>query len=319
LSKKLQIRFRKYDHKQDFLPVRDFLVETYTLLDKPINWRLDRWNYARYFVIPMIGAYAKDPVSPQDSLQAIRWWEDHIRLWENDEGSVVAVTAFEHPWPGDVFFLRHPEYDFLLDEMFEDAEENLVHPDNKTLRIHIYEHDEPLRAVAQRRGYQKKDEWFEEDTEFVIRGELPEPKLPGGFTIQSMADENDLERRRKAFGRGFNHEDPKEWPSLFSYQELQKAPDYRRDRDLYIVAPDGEYVSFCILWWDERNRMGILEPVGTVPEHRRKGLARAVVYEAIRRAAALGAEKVVVGAGMEFYLAIGFEKVHTNYVWLKEF
>ena len=50
--------------------------------------------------------------------------------------------------------------------------------------------------------------------------------------------------------------------------------------------------------------MGILEPVGTVPEHRRRGLGRAVVYEAIRRAAALGAEKVVVGAGLAFYLAM---------------
>jgi GNAT superfamily N-acetyltransferase len=315
----MQGRLRKYDHDQDFVPVRDFLVDTYTALDKPLNWRLDRWNYARYFVIPMIGAYGKDPVSPQDSLKAIRWWEDHIRLWENTQGQVVAVTAFEYPWLGDLFFLRHPAYDFLLEEMLVDAEENLIQPDEKTLRIHIYEHDEPLRAVAQSRGYQKKEEWFEEDTEFVIRGELPAPDLPEGFTLRSMADDNDLERRRKAFGRGFNHEDPDEWPSLFSYQELQRAPDYHPDRDLYVVAPDGEFVSFCILWWDERNRMGILEPVGTVPEHRRKGLARAVVYEAIRRADALGAQKVVVGAGLEFYLAIGFEKVHTSHVWLKEF
>ena len=153
----------------------------------------------------------------------------------------------------------------------------------------------------------------------VIRGRLAGSSLPEGFAIQSMADENDLERRRKAFGRGFNHEDPKEWPSLFSYQELQSAPDYRKEQDLYVVAPDGEFVSFCILWWDERNRIGILEPMGTVPEHRRKGLARAVVHEAVRRAAALGAEKVVVGAGLEFYLAIGFEKKYANCGWVKEF
>jgi predicted N-acetyltransferase YhbS len=313
-----KIEFRKYDHTRDFLRVRDFLSATYALVDNPINWRLDRWNYARYFVIPMIGAYAKDPVSAKDSLQAIRLWEDRIRLWEDDGGRILAVTAMEYPWLGEVFFLRHPKDNSLLDDMFEDAEGNLAHPDNRNLWIHIHEHDEPLKAVAQRRGFRKDAERFEEDTEFIIRGELPEPDLPEGFVIRSMADENDLERRRKAFGRGFNHEDPKEWPNLFSYQELQRAPDYRKDRDLYVVAPDGEYVSFCILWWDERNRMGILEPVGTVPEHRRKGLARAVVYEAIRRAAALGAEKVVVGAGLEFYLAIGFQKVRTCYAWVKE-
>jgi predicted N-acetyltransferase YhbS len=310
---------RDYDPDQDFVRVRDFLVDTYASVEQPVNWRLDRWNYARYFVIPMIGAYGKEPVSPQDSRQAIRWWEDHIRVWEDDRGQVVAVTALEYPWPGDVFFLRRPGYDFLLEEMFEDAEDNLIQPDKHTLQIHVYDHDGPLEAVARRRRYEKNEEWFEKDTEFVIRRQLPAPDLPEGFTIRTMADDNDLERRRKAFGRGFNHEDPNEWPSLFSYQELQKAPDYRPERDLYVVAPDGEFVSFCILWWDERNRMGILEPVGTTPEHRRKGLARAVVYEAIRRAAALGAQKVVVGAGLQFYLDIGFEKVHTSYVWLKQF
>jgi ribosomal protein S18 acetylase RimI-like enzyme len=315
----MKVRLRRYDDRRDFSRIRDFLVDTYAMLDRPVNWRLERWNYARYFVIPMIGAYAKDPVSPDDSIKAIRMWADSIRLWEDSGGNVVAVTALEYPWLGDVFFLRHPDYDALLGEMFQDAEERLVHPEEGTLRTHIYEHDEPLKMMAQRRGYQRNADWFEEDTEFVIQGELPKPDLPAGFVLQSMADENDLGRRRKAFGRGFNHEDPREWPNLFSYQELQKAPDYHQEQDLYVVAPDGEFVSFCILWWDERNRMGILEPVGTVPEHRRRGLARAVVSEAIRQAAALGAEKVVVGAGLEFYLALGFKRTQTSYVWLKEF
>jgi hypothetical protein len=81
---------RDYDPDQDFVRVRDFLVDTYASVEQPVNWRLDRWNYARYFVIPMIGAYGKEPVSPQDSRQAIRWWEDHIRVWEDDRGQVVA-------------------------------------------------------------------------------------------------------------------------------------------------------------------------------------------------------------------------------------
>jgi hypothetical protein len=259
---------RRYNDKQDFARVRDFLVDTYALLDRPINWRLERWNYARYFVIPMIGAYGKDPVSPEDSRKAIQMWADSIRLWEDGEGEVVAVTALEYPWLGDVFFLRHPDF-YALEEMFEDAERSLVHPEKRTLCVHIYEHDEQLKAIAQNRGYERDAHRYEEDSEFSIRGGLPQSDLPEGFTIRSMADENDLERRRKAFGRGFNHEDPKEWPSLFSYRELQKAPDYRKEQDLYVVAPDGEFVSFCILWWDEQNRIGILEPVGTVPEHRR--------------------------------------------------
>lgn len=314
----MTVRQCKYDDRRDFCRVRDFLVDTYALLEKPVNWRLERWNYARYFVIPMVGAYGQDSVSSEVSQKAIDRWAEYTRLWENDRGEVVAVTALEYPQQGDVFFLRHPDHDHVLDEMFEDAERTLVDPEKGTLSIHVYEHDLPLQAVARQRGY-RKEEWFEEDTELAIRGELPEPVLPEGFRIQSMADDNDLERRRKAFGRGFDHEDPVEWPSLSSCQELQKAPDYRQDRDLYVVAPDGEFVSFCILWWDERNRLGILEPVGTVPEHRRRGLGRAAVLEAIRRVAALGAERVFVGSDQAFYLSLGFELTYAGHHWEKEF
>jgi predicted N-acetyltransferase YhbS len=154
---------------------------------------------------------------------------------------------------------------------------------------------------------------------FTVQGNLPDYTLPEGYRLQSMADENDLERRRKAFGLGFNHPDPKDWPSLLAYQGLQEAPDYRRELDLYVVAPDGEFASFCIAWWDERNRIASLEPVGTVPEHRRKALARAVVLEAIRQVAALGAEEVFVGSDQAFYLSLGFELKYAGHHWKKGF
>jgi predicted N-acetyltransferase YhbS len=125
--------------------------------------------------------------------------------------------------------------------------------------------------------------------------------------------------KREIFGRAFNHPDPAEWPSAFSYEELQKAPDYRRDLDLYIVGPDGKYVACCIAWYDSYNRMGILEPVGTHPAFRGLGLGREVVLEGIRRAANLGADKVWVGSGQRFYEAIGFQKTCVSYRWTKKF
>ena len=118
---------------------------------------------------------------------------------------------------------------------------------------------------------------------------------------------------------GPSHTDPSEWPSAFSYEELQKAPDYHKDQDLYIVGPDGKYVSCCIVWYDGKNKMGILEPVGTHPDFRRKGFGREVVMEGIRRAAAFGAEKVCVGSGQQFYEAIGFQKKYVSYAWTRQF
>ena len=86
-----------------------------------------------------------------------------------------------------------------------------------------------------------------------------------------------------------------------------------------MVGPDGEAVSCCIVWYDERNRKGILEHVGTHLDFRRKGFGRQVVLEGIRRAAALGAERVWVSSSQQFYLALGFQVKQVSYGWVKQF
>jgi predicted N-acetyltransferase YhbS len=308
---------KPYHPDPDFLRVRDFLSETWGLPGKPLNWRIERWNYARYFVIPMIGAYGKKETTVEDSLAGIRWWEEQAAIWENERGEIVGVIGLEYPWRGDAFLLRHPDYDAILPEMLDYVERVLVDPEKRRLTIHIYDYDAAQQALAQQRGYCRIAD-PEVDSVYTI-GEIPEPNLPPGFCLRSMADEQDIEKRREMFGRSFNHTDPAEWPSAFSYQELQRAPDYRKEQDLYVVAPSGQYVSGCIIWYDARSRIGILEPVGTHPDYRRRGFGREVVLEAIRRAKSLGAQKVWVGSGQLFYQALGFQKTLTSYAWEKNF
>jgi predicted N-acetyltransferase YhbS len=309
----MKASLRKYKPEQDFRRIRDFLVDTYQIAGKRQNWSLERWNYTRYFVAPLRGTYR------QDSLKAIRLWEDTIGVWENDENEIVGVVSSEseqYPELGEAFFQRHPQYTYLLTEMLDYAEATFT--DKKTLKIHIYEHDKPFQALAQERSYQKDAEHPEYDSVFIIKN-MPEPKLPEGYVVQSMADENNIELRREVVGRAFDHVEPSEWPSVFTYEELQKAPDYRKELDLYIVSPDGKYISCCIIWYDGKNKMGILEPVGTHPDYRLRGFGRAVVMEGVRRVAALGAEKVWVGSGQEFYEAIGFRKEYASHTWTKKF
>ena len=42
------------------------------------------------------------------------------------------------------------------------------------------------------------------------------------------------------------------------------------------------------------------------------------MLEGIRRAAELGATRAIVGSGLEFYRAMGFERVFAYYPWYKE-
>ena len=66
---------------------------------------------------------------------------------------------------------------------------------------------------------------------------------------------------------------PSDWAPASAFREMQRAPDYRQDLDLFIVAPNGDTVSFCTIWIDERNKYGKFEPVGTHAGYQGMGLA----------------------------------------------
>lgn len=316
--------FRKYHPETDFVRVRDFLIETFSLTEKPLNWKLERWNYARYFITPMLVTHGIGEPDLGAVKAAVQLWNDSIAIWENEAGEIIGVVNIEHSdknhsgW-GEAFFQHHPDHNNLLPDMLEYAETYLCNPENKQVTIPIYDYDEAMIAAVQSRGYQKNDKYTLWDSVYQVTKGISMPTLPKGYSLHSMADEgSDIDKRLKAFGVGFNHPEPMDWPSRISYQGLQQAPNYRPNLDIYVVSPGGEYVSFCIAWWDEVNQIASLEPVGTAPAHRSKGLARAAVQEAVRRVAELGARRIFVGSDQRFYLAIGFELTLPAHHWVKK-
>jgi len=321
----MKTKLRKYNPETDFFRVRDFLVETFSLTQKPINWKLERWNYARYYILPMLVTEGVGEPNYKAVDAAVQLWNEITGIWENEIGEIVGMVNIEHAdkthsgW-GEAFIQRHPGYDVNLPEILDYAETYLRNKEKNKIFIPIYDYDKDLIAAVQARDYSKTEKHTLWDAVFTVDDEIPEAILPDGYHLQSMADEgSDIDKRRKVFGVGFNHPDPKDWPSRLSYQGLQQAPNYHSDLDIYVVAPDGEYVACCIGWWDEVNKIASLEPVATDPAYRRKGLARAAVYETIRRTAKLGAKRVFVGSGQEFYLSLGFELTYPAHHWVKQF
>jgi ribosomal protein S18 acetylase RimI-like enzyme len=104
---------------------------------------------------------------------------------------------------------------------------------------------------------------------------------------------------------------------------VQRAPLYRRDLDLVAVAPGGEFASFCTVWFDNVNRMGVFEPVGTAPAHQRRGLGKAVMSEGLRRLKHLGATLATVGSYSNeagaLYSSLGFTEYDLLERWRIEF
>lgn len=137
--------------------------------------------------------------------------------------------------------------------------------------------------------------------------DLPEPALPPGFTARSVRCQQDLDRRvavhRAAWPNSRVTED--------SYRNVMAAWPYRADLDWIVEAPDGEFAASCLIWLDDQNAVGELEPVGTGERFRARGLGRAVCLAAMHALRAAGGREAIVvspdGWGSpSLYPALGF-------------
>ncbi|MEU7478818.1 GNAT family N-acetyltransferase [Lentzea sp. NPDC042327] len=139
--------------------------------------------------------------------------------------------------------------------------------------------------------------------------DIAQPVLPAGFRFRT-ADEAGPEAVVRA------HVDA--WAgstySPRSYEGVRQTAAYRGDLHVLVEAPDGTMACSAIMWLDEVNRTAEFEPVGTHPEHRRRGLASAVLLHGMRLARAAGAVHVTVAclgadehpSARELYYGVGF-------------
>jgi GNAT superfamily N-acetyltransferase len=119
--------------------------------------------------------------------------------------------------------------------------------------------------------------------------ELEQPVLPAGFRFRT-ADEAGPEAAVQAHVAAWA-------PSAYtirSYHAVRQTAAYRGDLHVLVEAPDGTMACSAIMWFDEANKTVEFEPVGTHPDYRRLGLARAMMLHAMRLARAVGATHATV-------------------------
>jgi ribosomal protein S18 acetylase RimI-like enzyme len=68
-----------------------------------------------------------------------------------------------------------------------------------------------------------------------------------------------------------------------NYSRLRSASVYDPELDVVLEDASGRFLSYCIGWLDIANGFGHFEPVGCRPDFTRRGYARAVTLEGMRR------------------------------------
>jgi mycothiol synthase len=306
----MKLSMRPYRDDSDFWRIRAFLRQVFVLNDRRgWSWQADRFDYWRWHGAENMG---HGPL------------EEKVALWEDTDGRIVAVLNSEDP--GHAHLQLHPDHGTpeLQAAMVNVAEQKLVVPaadGRRRLVVWAHSSDAQRQEILAGRGYSRAAR-----TEYqrwrTLDAPLPEAPLPDGFLVRALRGVDEFPARSYLSWQAFHPDQPdSDYKGWEWYANIQRAPLYRRQLDLVAVAPDGEFASFCTVWFDDVTRTGAFEPVGTAPAYQRRGLARAVIVEGLRRLRALGATLAFIGSSEEaahnLYASVGFTDYLLYVPWVQ--
>jgi GNAT superfamily N-acetyltransferase len=240
----------------------------------------------------------------------VAWaWAFLPRQVRRNDGSVRDVTG------ASLSYQVHPDHTELVDEVI-DWYDQVPAGLERTVSPTTAEEFSLERWAAH--GYQTDPEaigdtgvWTQLNERDLLT-DVEGPVLPGGYRFRT-ADEVGPEAAVRA------HVDA--WaPTGYtaqSYEDVRQTAAYRGDLHVLVEAPDATMASSTIMWLDQANRTVEFEPVGTHPDHRRLGLARAMMLHGMHLARAAGATHATVvclGApghpgARRLYYGLGFREL----------
>lgn len=206
-------------------------------------------------------------------------WEDRKELagfaeWNEAEKSLETQT--------------HPRYAGAeLDAQMLHWAEAAPRPDGGAngLSTLAAEANTSLVAMLNARGFERQENYINHHRCFLDVPLNAAPPLPDGYQVRHLASgTEEVAARVQGHRAGWQSEKM----TIEHYRRLMNAPGYRPELDIVVVAPDGAFVATGNCWLDERSGAGLFEPVSTHPDHRRRGLGRALIHHGLQQLQALG-------------------------------
>lgn len=272
----------------------------------------------------MSAAWRSGTANVAESPAAIEWWYalsfpdplgGHLRLW-SDGDRPVAWSWHEppeietHVWTGDAA-IDSAAYRWILATVVEET-------GDADLAAFAAEDDAMSIGVLDDLGFRPEGRRLSQWQRRASEGRLPPTALPHGYRIRGLRGPEEFPARVALHRAAF----PASRLTVEKYERLLTVPHYRVDDDLVVEAPDGSLAAFALGWLDRVGRVAEFEPVGTHPDHQRRGLSRAVLTSGLQRFFDAGARIVQVYSDASeapaeaLYEAIGFRRraFHQRYV-----
>lgn len=290
------ISARPFGSEDDYACLRQMVIETIAVGDERHYGTVGDLDWWRYTDNDPRGIFA-------------------TQLWFAPDGAIIGCA-----WPvkNEIVLLTDPRHRAIEAAMLDWAEErHRASGSDAPLTAYSFDSDEARVALLRARGYRRQEHGYRY-RRMALDGPLPALPPPAGYTVRNLGGDDEVEARVAVHRAAFA-------PSRMTVEKhraVMAAPTYRRDLDLVAVAPDGTLAAYALGWFDAANRIGVFEPVGTEPAHQRRGLARAVLAEGLRRFRALGARVAYIMADTDnvvsnrAYEAVGFRLVDVDHQWI---
>jgi predicted N-acetyltransferase YhbS len=220
-----------------------------------------------------------------------------ITVFKDSGGTIVGTALFDTEYENGWYVLHSVSDEKLLRQMTAYINDVDSAP---TIKANL--NDIALCKLLEEMNFKKQF------SEYVLAVNLSHDlsyRLPTGFCINEQNAPIDEWQWRLVIHRGFDHDGI---PQTLSGEAAEAEKHLQTKEYIKTFAiKNGEYAAHCGLWYNG-GETAYIEPVATVPEYRRKGLGKAVVYEALRRAKNQGAKRAIVISEQDFYQNIGMSK-----------
>ena len=309
----MAIRMRDYHWEKDFESVRKFLADIFRIRKAYTNWIPSELENLKF------GPGGTEYRDEED---------EYLKIWEAfDEAQQITlrIIAVSYTKPsGGCWLSVHPNYTSVAREIVlwmwnrvKEMKGGKVEEVN--MKFVVDDDDEDLILLLSDLGFQKGE--IEGDKQ-VRSVDLPVPtySIPEGYTIRNAVIEKDFLKYREVQTTVFPHIVSM---SMELLQLFSTASFYQEDLDIVAVDPDGKFAAFCTARIDPLSKIAELEPVGTHPNHRKLGLARAVICESLERLEKYRPSAVVIlGAAptdgaRRLYESMGFVNEGTRHYWFQ--
>ena len=306
-------RMRDYHWEKDFESSRRFLADIFSIRKAYTNWIPSELENVKF------GPGGTEYRDEED---------EYLKIWGLfDEAQQIAlrVIAVSYTKPsGNCWLSFHPNYTSVAREVVLWMQNRVKEMkgdkiEEVQMKFVVDDDDEDLILLLSDLGFQKGE--IEGDKQVrPIDSPVPTYVLPEGYTIRNAIIEMDFLKYREVQMTVFPHIVSM---SLELLQLYSTASFYQEDLDIVAIDPDDKFAAFCTARIDPLSKIAELEPVGTHPDHRKLGLARAVICESLKRLENYKPSAVVIlGAAPTYgarrlYESVGFVNEGARHHWFQ--